>query len=147
MTTTATASGSLLGKHRCLVVADGFYEWAVGQDGKKLPIHFRLTNGGLFAFAGLWTCRTDDTGRAVKSFTIVTTSPNALVSSVHDRMPVILPFDVESDWLEPEINKDHALALLTAYPADGMVAVHASPRVNSVRSDDPDPLVQGALAA
>ena len=54
----------LLGKHRCLVVADGFYEWTIGPDGKKQPIHFRLADGGLFAFAGLWTCRTDDDRRA-----------------------------------------------------------------------------------
>jgi putative SOS response-associated peptidase YedK len=64
---------SLIGKYRCLVVADGFYEWTVGQDGKKQPIYFRLTDGGLFAFAGLWTCRTDDAGELVESCTIVTT--------------------------------------------------------------------------
>jgi putative SOS response-associated peptidase YedK len=51
---------SLIGEDRCLVVADGFYEWTVGPDGKKQPIHYRPTDGGLFAFAGLWTCRTDD---------------------------------------------------------------------------------------
>ena len=69
---------SLIGKYRCLVVADGFYEWTVGPDGKKQPIHFRLTDGGLFAFAGLWTCRTDDAGELVESCTIITTRPNEL---------------------------------------------------------------------
>ncbi len=90
---------SLLGKYRCLVVADGFYEWTVGQDGKKQPIHFRLSDGGLFAFAGLWTCRTDDAGELVESCTIITTRPNELVAPVHDRMPVILPMGLESEWL------------------------------------------------
>ena len=65
---------SLVGKYRCLVVADGFYEWRVGPDGKKLPIHFRLEDGSAFGFAGLWTCKTDDDGELVESCTIITTS-------------------------------------------------------------------------
>ena len=77
---------SLLVKYRCLVVADGFYEWTVGHDGKKQPIHFRLTDGGLFAFAGLWTCRTDDAGELAESCTIITTTPNELVASVQARV-------------------------------------------------------------
>ena len=69
---------SLLGKCRCFVVADGFYEWTVGPDGKKQPIHFRLAEGGLFVFAGLWTRRTDGAGELVESCTIITTRPNEL---------------------------------------------------------------------
>jgi putative SOS response-associated peptidase YedK len=138
---------SLIGKYRCLVVADGFYEWTVGADGKKQPIRFQLVDGGLFAFAGLWTHRVDDAGELVESCTIVTTRPNELVSPVHDRMPVILPPELERDWLALDVSKEHSLALLEPYPASGMVAFPASTRVNSVRNDDPGLLVPDALAA
>jgi putative SOS response-associated peptidase YedK len=141
------ASRSLIGKYRCLLVADGFYEWTVGADGKKQPILFRLRDGGLFAFAGLWTCRVDDSGELLESCTIVTTRPNELVAPVHDRMPVILPRDVETDWLEPEISKEHALWLLQPYPADAMIALQAAARANSVRNDDPGLLIPDSLAA
>ena len=124
-------------KHRCLIPADGFYEWTVGSDGKKHPIHFHLPDYELFAFAGLWTSRTDDeTGEILESCTIITTTPNELVAPVHDRMPVILPPDAERVWLDPSISKEHALSLLEPYPAELMVALPASTRVNSVRNDD-----------
>ncbi len=139
---------SLLGKYRCLVVADGFYEWTVGADGKKQPILFRLADGGLFAFAGLWTHRTDAaTDQRVESCSIITTRPNDLVAAVHDRMPVILPGDVENSWLDPDISRDHALSLLEPYPAGLMVSAFASPLVNSVRNDDPGLLIAESLAA
>jgi putative SOS response-associated peptidase YedK len=138
---------SLIGKYHCLVVADGFYEWTVGPDGKKQPIHFRLSDGGLFAFAGLWTCRTDDTGEPVESCTIITTRPNELVAPVHDRMPVMLPRELEADWLNLDVAKEHALSLLQPYPAEAMVAAVASPLVNSVRNDDPGLLKVGPIAA
>ncbi len=128
---------SLLGKYRCLVVADGFYEWRVGPDGKKQPLHFRLADGGAFAFAGLWTCRTDDAGERVESCTVVTTRPNELVAPVHDRMPVILPCDLESVWLDPELPREHALALLEPYPATAMIGTLVSVLVNSVRNEGP----------
>jgi putative SOS response-associated peptidase YedK len=138
---------SLLGKYRCLVVADGFYEWTVGPDGKKKPIHFRLTDGGLFAFAGLWTSQTDDAGNLVESCTIITTRPNELVAPVHDRMPVILPRELERDWLDADVSKEHALSLLEPYPADAMLSAAASPLVNSVRNDDPGLLIADPIAA
>jgi putative SOS response-associated peptidase YedK len=138
---------SLIANYRCLVVADGFYEWTVGQDGKKQPIHFQLDDGCLFAFAGLWTYRTADSGDLVESCTIITTRPNELVAPVHDRMPVILPPELETDWLDLDVSKEHALALLEPYPASGMVALPASTRVNSVRNDDSGLLVSDMLAA
>jgi putative SOS response-associated peptidase YedK len=139
----------LLGRHRCLVVADGFYEWKLGVDGKKQPIHFHLPGQVLFAFAGLWTSRTDEaTGEILDSCTIITTPPNELVAPVHDRMPVILLRGLEAAWLDPTISKDHALSLLGPYPAKLMAAVPASPRVSSVRNDDPGLLAaQDSLAA
>ena len=138
---------SLLGKGRCLVVADGFYEWTIGPDGKKHPIHFSLIDGALFGFAGLWTSRRTDEGEVVESCTIVTTRPNELVAPVHDRMPVILPREVEDAWLDPELPKEHALAMLEPFPAHLMLAAPASDRVNSVRNDEAALLTADALAA
>ncbi len=138
---------SLVGKYRCLVVADGFYEWTIGADGKKQPIHFRLEDGSAFGFAGLWTCKTDDAGELIESCTIITTSPNELVAPVHDRMPVILPVELEQQWLDPAIAKEHALSLLQPYPIEAMIATPASPLVNWVRNDDPSLLVAAVLAA
>jgi putative SOS response-associated peptidase YedK len=139
----------LLNRHRCLIPANGFYEWTVGSDGKKQPIHFHLPDYELFAFAGLWTSRMDqETGEILDSCTIITTRPNSLVASVHDRMPVILPADAESLWLDPTISKEHAQSLLGPYPADLMVALPASTRANSVRNDDSGLLLpDDALAA
>jgi putative SOS response-associated peptidase YedK len=140
---------SLIGKHRCLIPADGFYEWTSGSDGKKQPMHFHLPGYELFAFAGLWTSRTDDgTGEIIESCTIITTTPNELVAPVHDRMPVILPTGAEAVWLDPTIAKEHALSVLEPYPADLMLALPASTRVNSVRNDDCGLLrTEDALAA
>jgi putative SOS response-associated peptidase YedK len=147
--TAKPAYRGLLSRHRCLIPADGFYEWTVGSDGKKQPIHFHLPDYAIFAFAGLWTVRTDgETGEVIESCTIITTAPNELVAPVHDRMPVILPTDAERLWLDPAISKDHALSLLEPYPADLMTAFPASPRVNSVRNDDAGLLLpDDALAA
>jgi putative SOS response-associated peptidase YedK len=133
---------SLLGRYRCLVLADGFYEWRVGQDGGRDPLHFRLGDGSPFAFAGLWTSRTDPaSGELVESCTIVTTAPNPLVAPVHDRMPVILPRGLEDEWLDPDISREHALSLLLPFEAAAMRALPASRRANSVRNDDPRLLV------
>jgi putative SOS response-associated peptidase YedK len=137
---------SLLGRYRCLVLADGFYEWRTGEDGGRDPIHFRLADGSPFAFAGLWTSRADpDTGELVESCTIVTTAPNALVAPVHDRMPVILPPSLENDWLDPELSREHALSLLQPFAADAMLGLPASRRVNSIRNDDARLLVADEL--
>ncbi len=127
----------LLSRHRCLIPADGFFEWTLGSDGKKHPIHFHLHDYEPFAFAGLWTSRTDaETGEILESCTIITTRPNELVAPVHDRMPVILPASAEGVWLDPTISKEQALSLLEPYPAELMLAMPASTRVNSVRNDD-----------
>ena len=140
---------SLIAKHRCLIPADGFYEWTIGNDGKKHPIHFHLPDYEQFAFAGLWTSRTgEESGEVIESYTIITTTPNELVARVHDRMPVILPAGAEGVWLDQATSKEHALSLLEPYPADLMVALPASIRVNSVRNDDSGLLLlDDALAA
>ena len=117
---------------RCLVVADGFYEWRKVGDGKQ-PYRITLPDGGPFAFAGLWE-RWAPAGEAIESFTIVTTDANPRLRPIHDRMPVILdPADHET-WLE---GGAAALALLRPFPGDAL-AVHAvDRRVNNPRHDDP----------
>ena len=101
---------------RCLVVADGFYEWQeVG--GKKYPYHIRMPDGGAFAFAGIWDAWKDSGGNALDTFSIVTTDANPLMEKIHNtkrRMPVILKPEDEKKWLS-NLNKDAAKALLKPY--------------------------------
>jgi len=132
-----SAYSPLLAKNRCLILADGFYEWRLDPDGKKRPVRYALEDGSPFGFAGLWTSwRDPESGESLRTCTIITTDANALVAPVHDRMPVILPRDVEDAWLDRDVPVDAALALLQPYPADDMTAADASMLVNSVANDD-----------
>jgi putative SOS response-associated peptidase YedK len=127
----------LLAKGRCLVLADGFYEWRLDPDGKKRPVRYTLEDGSPFGFAGLWTSRRDpESGESLRTCTIITTDANALVAPVHDRMPVILPRAVEDMWLDRDVPAADALALLVPFPAEQMSAADASMLVNSVGNDD-----------
>jgi putative SOS response-associated peptidase YedK len=122
-------------KRRCLVPADGFYEWkAMGE--AKQPFRITMKGGEPFAMAGLWE-RWDKSGDAIESFTIIVTQGNAVLKPIHDRMPVILHPDTWDAWLA---SKDTAIpmALLQSYPAAGMTAYPVSKRVNSPRNDDPE---------
>jgi putative SOS response-associated peptidase YedK len=131
---------SLLARKRCLIPADGFYEWRASADKKREPLDLSLREGGLFAFAGLWAAWKDPNGDWLRSCTIVTTLPNQLVAEVHDRMPVILPRDAEDDWLDPDVSVEHALSLLEPYPSDEMRSVAVSSLVNNVKNDGPQVL-------
>jgi putative SOS response-associated peptidase YedK len=125
-------------QRRCLVPADGFYEWRkVGK--AKQAIHFRPRDGQPFAFAGLWErWRPLDGGDPVETCTILTTTANNLVRPVHDRMPVILSPNDFARWLDPTYQRVEGLTpLLAPAPADGWEAVPVGPRVNSPRADDP----------
>jgi len=127
-----------LRKKRCLVIADGFYEWRADA-GKKVPMRITLKSSEPFAFAGLWDEWKAPTGVPVRSCTIITTRPNELVEDIHNRMPVILQPDAEQIWLDPEVEDAGLLAsLLSPYPADRMVAYQVSPMVNSPRNDKPE---------
>ena len=127
----------LLESHRCLVPADGFYEWQQRPGKPKQPWYFHLPSGGVYSFAGLWT--TWDPGGGVEpleSVTIITTAPNGLVAPVHKRMPAILPAEAEEAWLDRSTPVPQALGLLGP-AADGMlVGEPVSTRVNSVAHDD-----------
>jgi putative SOS response-associated peptidase YedK len=132
-------------RHRCLVVADGFYEWRQ-SDGQKQPYYICMHDHRPFAFAGLWDHWTDPEQATIESCVILTTQANAIVRPLHDRMPVILAAAEYSRWLDPNVQEAAALTpLLDPYPADEMTAIRVSTRVNSPGHDDPscvEPLPQ-----
>jgi putative SOS response-associated peptidase YedK len=125
-------------RRRCLIPADGFYEWKKAG-GKKLPYCFTMADDAIFAFAGLWERWRNPSGEPVESCTILTTEPNELAREIHDRMPVILsPEDYEL-WLDPGFARvDELKEMLKPYPAAGMRSFRVSDRVNQVKNDDPD---------
>jgi putative SOS response-associated peptidase YedK len=121
---------------RCMVPADGFYEWM--RTGKaKQPYCFEVNEGELFAFAGLWDRWRDAGGNAVETCSILTTTPNAVASAVHDRMPVILDPDGYDLWLDPGMrDADAASELLGPCDARLMRCYPVSTRINHVSNDD-----------
>jgi putative SOS response-associated peptidase YedK len=126
-----------LKSRRCLIVADGFYEWKKLDEGKQ-PYYIRLRDGRPFAFAGLWERWNDPAEGAVESCTIITTEPNELMKTLHNRMPVILPQNAGDRWLDPKSDGDKSLSeLLIPYDADQMEAYPVSRRVNNPKNDVP----------
>ncbi len=125
-------------KRRCLVVADGFYEWQKQGRGKQ-PVYIVLKSRGPFGFAGLWDTWTSPDGEEMKTCTIITTEANELLKPVHDRMPVILSREAEPIWLDPTIQDPaHLLSLLKPYPAEEMEFYPVSRAVNSPKNDSLD---------
>jgi putative SOS response-associated peptidase YedK len=121
---------------RCLVPADGFYEWQ-RRGSVKQPFCFEVDDGGLFAFAGLWERWKDPSGAWVRTCSILTTTPNAVTSAVHDRMPVILDPDSYDLWLDPGMQNVAAISeLLKPYAARLMRSYPVSARINNVANDD-----------
>jgi putative SOS response-associated peptidase YedK len=136
-------------RFRCLIVADGFYEWRREETGKQ-PFHITRTDGEAFAFAGLWSIWYDDAGGRLRSCTILTTAPNTTVAPLHDRMPVILGRHHEAEWLDPS-TRPHRLYELLAGLGNSETAVRAvGPAVNDARYDGPEclaPATQSGPAA
>ena len=127
-------------RRRCLVVADGFYEWKKA-DGGKQPHYLRLKDSGPFGFAGLWEKWNVEGGEEIHSCTIITTEPNEVAADIHNRMPVILPLDVYDAWLDPEDDdREELLAMLAPYPAEEMEAYPVSREVNRPANDYPEVL-------
>jgi len=122
---------------RCLIFADGFYEWKTEPGSKtKIPHFIRLEPGKPFAFAGLWDEWHSPDGSQVKSCTIITTEPNELMAKLHNRMPVILPESAYTQWLDPAPHKPEDLQnLLVPYPTAAMTAYPVSTLVNSPVND------------
>jgi putative SOS response-associated peptidase YedK len=126
-------------KHRCLVLADGFYEWKVEPGGgPKTPMYIRLASGKPFAFAGLWDAWQPEGGELVRSCTIVTTAPNQLMRLIHTRMPVLLDRAAYDLWLEPDEQSPERLdALLRPFDAEEMTAYAVSRHVNRPQNESP----------
>jgi putative SOS response-associated peptidase YedK len=141
-------------RFRCLIPADGFYEWqSVASESRKQPFHITLSDGALFAFAGLWSVWHRGEPEELRSCTIITTAANSTVAAVHDRMPVILPRDSEQLWLSHGAPLSELQGLLHGLPAEAMALRPVGPAVNDARYDgpecllDPPPPVQDTLFA
>lgn len=127
-----------LRRRRCLIPADGFYEWRK-EGSRRIPMRITLKSGEPFAFAGLWESWKNPEGQWVKSCTIITTEPNEVMAPIHNRMPVILLPDVESLWVDPKAEDLTTLVgLLAPYPAEDMEAYQVSTAVNSSKSNVPE---------
>jgi len=127
-------------RRRCLILADGFYEWQkVPEQKVKTPIYIRLKDGAPFAFAGLWENWYSPDGSQILSTTIITTEPNDLLKPIHNRMPVILPPETYDSWLTSgDINYTDLNPLLQPFDSENMDAYPVSMFVNSPKNDSPD---------
>jgi putative SOS response-associated peptidase YedK len=121
-------------RRRCLIAADGFYEWK-RENGGKQPYYFHMQEGRPFAFAGLWESW-DKGGGALRTCTILTTKANPVLQGIHDRMPVILPSGAYDLWLDPDADREQIADLLIPYPGDDLETYPVSRYVNSPRNND-----------
>ncbi|MCL5098397.1 MAG: SOS response-associated peptidase [Candidatus Omnitrophica bacterium] len=124
-------------RQRCLIPADGFYEWK--KEGTlRQPIYYRLRDGRLFAFAGLWDEWNDPSGPRLRTVAIITVAANSLLAPVHDRMPAILRPEAEGRWLDVSLSAPQELLdLLKPFPSEEMMALPVTRRVNTPAFDDP----------
>jgi putative SOS response-associated peptidase YedK len=127
-------------RHRCLIPADGFYEWRKEPDGRtKTPMYAQVRGGEPFTFGGLWESWTSPDGTEVRSTTIITVEPNELMRTVHDRMPLIISAEDRAKWLDPGEKLPAWLSpLLRPYPAEQMTVRPVSRAVNNPRNDTPE---------
>jgi putative SOS response-associated peptidase YedK len=130
-------------RYRCLIVADGFYEWqrvpsALAHRARKQPFHITSADEPLFAFAGLWSIWHAPGGGTLRSCAILTTAANSTVAPLHDRMPVILPRDAEATWLDPGTPADALPELLVSLASERTSLRPVSAAVNDARYDGPE---------
>lgn len=121
-------------RYRCLVPADGFYEWDK-KSGTRVPYRFTFKDGKIFAFAGIYDHWTDKNGNELKSFSIITTQANRPVSQVHDRMPIILMPDDEYHWLNQDLDLEEAKKILKPYSEMELEMYEISKMVNNPKND------------
>jgi putative SOS response-associated peptidase YedK len=126
-------------KKRCLVLADGFYEWRRTKEG-KVPYRIAFKTEEPFAFAGIWSTVHTATGQPQTTFAIITTASNELVAQIHDRMPVILREADEENWLDPQLPLAEAQAMLVPFPAERLTAYKVSTKVNAPAYNTPEVL-------
>jgi putative SOS response-associated peptidase YedK len=124
-------------RRRCLVVADGFYEWRRAGS-TKMPCFIHLRSGRPFGFAGIWSTIPTDMGQHIGTCAILTCAPNELMAPIHNRMPVILPAAARDGWLDRATKENDLRALLAPLPSEEMEAYEVSPFVNSPRNDSPE---------
>jgi putative SOS response-associated peptidase YedK len=126
-------------RRRCLILADGFFEWmSTPGTRSKTPMLIKLKSGNPFAFAGLWEVWNSPDGSTLKTCCIITTQPNSLMAPIHNRMPVILPSEAYTLWLDPlEISPSKVNPLLVPYNPDEMIAFPVSREVNNPQYDNP----------
>ena len=128
-------------KSRCLIVADGFYEWRK-ENGRKVPVYIRLKNGRTFGLAGLYSDWSQPDGETIRTCTIITTEPNSLLKPIHNRMPVIIPKEKNRLWLDPGVQDPVLLkTLLVQYSSDKLAAYDVSTKVNSPANNSPENIV------
>ena len=133
-------------RRRCLIVADGFYEWQKSEKGKK-PFHFSLRSAGPFGFAGLYETWMSPENRPVKTCTIITTDANDLLKPIHDRMPVILSPDYYDAWMNTkETSTSRLKSLLIPYASDRMKAYPISTLINSPKNDSRELILKGHIS-
>ncbi|MBA2524070.1 MAG: SOS response-associated peptidase [Solirubrobacterales bacterium] len=123
-------------QRRCLIPADGFYEWRTDESGKR-PIWFSPLERELFAFAGIWSQLERKGSDPLTSCALITTTPNAMVGTVHDRMPVVLERAAESAWLDPDAGPNDLLGLLRPAPDGFLEMREVGDAVNNAREDGP----------
>ena len=135
---------SALRRRRCLVIADGYYEWQASGS-SRTPFRIAMQSGVPFAFAGLWETWRNPDGEVVRSCAIITTSATEALSPIHDRMPVILPREREALWLDHSVQDPGLLSdILVPYAGGGLEAYRVPALVNSVRNNGPE-LVSRAM--
>src|SRR6266568_2838002 len=136
--TTSPAFREAMKRRRCLVPAEWFYEWAKIDAKTKQPYAISLSDGSLFAFAGLWeTWKDKASSQVLMTYTILTTDPNELTEPIHDRMPVILPPKDYQRWLEPGDPSHLPIDLLRPYPAEEMKAWKVGSAIGNVQNNEP----------
>jgi putative SOS response-associated peptidase YedK len=139
-----------LQRFRCLIIADGFYEWRSTPAGPKQPFHIARDDGELFAFAGLWSIWHAPDGGKLRSCAIITTAANSAIAPLHDRMPVILERDAETAWLQASTPPERLSLMLAGLPASRTALQPVSAAVNDARYDGPEclaPAIESGQAA
>jgi putative SOS response-associated peptidase YedK len=137
-------------RFRCLIPADGFYEWRRGQSptgGPKQPFHITRSDCQVFAFAGLWSTWHAEDGGTLRTCTILTTAANPAIASLHDRMPVILDPGAESAWLDLSTPRSELREILRGLPAESTAVAAVGVAVNDARYDGPECLAPPAPSA
>jgi putative SOS response-associated peptidase YedK len=125
-------------RYRCLIIADGFYEWQPVPGAPKQPFHITRGDGALFAFAGLWSIWHDPSGDKLRTCTILTRAANSAIASLHDRMPIILAPEAEPQWLDLSTPATRLSEILLGLEAAETALTPVGPAVNDARYDGPE---------